>query len=103
MTEKNNIVDAAVEKGHKSISALGITGIGATLLVVIIVLAQASGGIKLLGDWTDKYKQSAKSELIIQQSLQNLKEEAAKYNRYNRQHCQSHRDNGDKWQDCSKL
>jgi len=102
MSEKD-VVETAVTKGQKSIGALGLSGIAATVLVLVIVLAQMSGGIKLLGDWTESFSRKAQAELTLMNAIQTLEAVTAANLRFIRRHCQDHRDAGQKWADCSKL
>lgn len=70
MTQKKTeeALEGAVKAGKTRMSALGITGSVSGIVVVLILLAQMSGGLKLLGDWrADDRKQIRESYVHEQQ------------------------------------
>lgn len=142
MTNKaEKVVEEAAGKVKPKMTALGIGGAGAGVIVLVLILAQMSGGIKLLGDWTEKYRQSAKDELAHEQahkiasegvekalefvdcwpigtcdgirqlpvdddqneSIKKLESRADSVEAFAKEHCQFHRDKGQRWHDCSKF
>jgi len=90
-------IDAATEKATNATTK--IVGGAGGVLVLLFILAQMSGGIKLLGDWRAGDKEAVRLELLHGQQHQRLDQMRA----YLKHLCQKGRDEGDKLFDCTKL
>ena len=56
-----------IEEKAKGISKLVWGGGSVSLFIILIILAQMSGGIRLLGDWTEGARKAVEDDLLHRQ------------------------------------